>query len=63
MEKRMTPYATKAETESVMHKATPFERWLNSELDRLAPDRYEMGEVDDGMLKLLEQIWIERGRP
>lgn len=55
-------YAKKEETEFPIRKETPFEKWLNCELDKVAPDRFEMGS-SDGIAELLEQIWIEKGRP
>ena len=41
------PYATAEQTAAVMREATPDERWLNEQLDRLNQDRDEMGGAGD----------------
>lgn len=44
-------YATAEETAAVIRKATPYELWLEKELDDINPDRNEMG--NDGQLAAL----------
>ena len=43
----MSKYATQQETESVFRKATPTEIWLHEQLDRINPERHEMGSAGD----------------
>ena len=50
-------YATAEQTSDLVRQATPDETWLSEQLDRIAPDRLEMGAVGD--LPALNQLVIE----
>lgn len=43
----MTHYATFAETTAMVRQATPSELWLHEQLDRINPERHEMGSAGD----------------
>lgn len=43
----MSQYATKEETEAVTRKAAPSDVWLEDQLDRINPERREMGSAGD----------------
>lgn len=51
-------YATAEESASVMRTGTPNELWLHRELDRIAPDRREMGSTGDvpALVKLIFEL-------
>jgi hypothetical protein len=40
-------YATTEESASVMRPATPDEKWLHAQMDRIDPHRHEMGSAGD----------------
>ncbi len=39
----MSQYATAEETAALMRQASPLDKWLEQQLDRLSPERHEMG--------------------
>lgn len=43
----MSQYASKEESAVVTRKATPNESWLEDQLDRINPERREMGSAGD----------------
>lgn len=51
------PYATAEETASVMRQATPDELWLEAQLERIAPNRFDadVGETD-ALIKLVFEL-------
>ena len=51
-------YATAEETGSVMRKATPYELWLEEQLNRIHPQRHEIGSAGDmpAMTILVHQL-------
>lgn len=50
-------YASAEETASVIRQATPDELWLNTQLDRIAPNRFDadVGE-SDALVKLVFEL-------
>lgn len=50
-------YASAEETASVIRQATPDELWLNAQLDRIAPNRFDadVGE-SDALVKLVLEL-------
>ena len=50
-------YATAEQTADLVPQATPDEKWLSEQLDRIAPERLEMGAAGD--LPALTQLVIE----
>lgn len=61
------PYTTAEETASVMRQATPDELWLHEQLDRIAPDRFEMGSAsaNDALVELVFELkgQLPKGAP
>ena len=57
------PYATPEESAAVIstpRQLTEFEKWLEAELDKIDPDRFEQGHSDQAaMLTLIERMWKE----
>ena len=53
----LAQYATAQETAAVMRQATPDEKWLNAQLDRIAPNRFDadVGESDT-LVKLVFEL-------
>lgn len=53
----LSDYATPEETASVMRKATPDELWLEAQLERIAPNRFDtdVGETD-ALVKLVFEL-------
>lgn len=51
-------YATAEESASVIREATPDEQWLHAQLDRIDPDRLEMGSAGDtpALMKLVFEL-------
>ena len=51
-------FATAEETASVMRQATPDEKWLHEQLDRIDPHRHEMGSAGDtpALVKLVFEL-------
>lgn len=60
------PYATAEETASVMRQATPDELWLEAQLERIAPNRFDadVGETD-ALIKLVFELkdQLPKGAP
>lgn len=60
------PYATAEETVSVMRQATPDELWLEAQLERIAPNRFDtdVGETD-ALIKLVFELKnkLSKGAP
>ena len=54
----LAQYATTEETASVMRQATPDEKWLHEQLDRIDPHRHEMGSAGDtpALVKLVFEL-------
>ncbi len=50
----MTNYTTPTETAQLTRQATPDELWINEQLDRINPERHEMGSNgENGALTIL----------
>jgi hypothetical protein len=52
------PYSTAEETASVIGgKLTEFDKWLEAELDKIDPHRFEQGRTDESaMITLIERM-------
>lgn len=56
-----SPYASSKDSESVVSKATPMEQWLENELDKIDPNRHEIGSAGEtGALRKLVVSLKER---
>jgi hypothetical protein len=57
-------YTTADETAALVQISTPDEKWVTSQLDRIAPERYEMGAAGDvpALIKLVLELRDEKTR-